>query len=105
MDIKPKFTPGPYRLDDYADDAFEIVGRPKWPCTRFGVKGEWAIAATDDLLCDHPEEAAANARLFAASHDLFFIVVSVAKRDPLYAKGHEKPLIAEARRLVAQVLG
>ncbi|MCX7284376.1 MAG: hypothetical protein NTX28_10085 [Novosphingobium sp.] len=104
MDIKPKFTPGPYRIDDHSDDCFEIVGRPTWPCTRFGVKGEWGIARTDDLMCDYPEEAAANARLLAASHQLFWFVAAVAKKNPVFANSREKERIAEARRLIKQVL-
>ncbi len=105
MDIKPKFTPGPYRIDDHSEDSFDIVGRPTWPCTRFGVKGEWEIARTDDLLCDSPEEAAANARLFAASHDLFWFVAGIASRDAATARDGTLDDITKARRLVRQVLG
>ena len=52
-----------------------------------------------------PAEAAANARLFAASYDLFWFVAGIAQSDPVFAKGHEKERIVEARRLIAQVLG
>lgn len=99
----PKFTPGPYRIDELDEGAYVIVGCPTWPCRRFGVDGEWEIARIEELE-DHPREAAANARLFVMADQLFAFVAAFADLDPVFAKGHEKQRIMDARALVAQVV-
>ena len=100
----PQFTPGPYRIEEEAEGEYLIVGRPTWNCRRFGVYGEWDVAKIDDLLGDRPEEVLANARLFSMADQLFAFVERAANRNPVFAKGADKDLIAEARALVAQVV-
>ena len=97
-------TPGPWRVDDLSIDEQEIVGRPTWPCRRFGVQGEWSIARIE-CIEDHPLEAQANACLIAVAPELLDFVKHIAKQDPTFAKGHDKLLIAEARGLVAKATG
>lgn len=65
------WTPGPWRIDDERDARPVIVGRPTWPCNRFGVQGEWEVARLDWTVAeDHAAETASNARLIAAAPDL-----------------------------------
>jgi len=69
--MSAQHTPGPWRLDEERDDyELSIVGKPTWPCNRFGIKGEWNVAKIDDLMEEYPGEAKANARLIAAAPDL-----------------------------------
>ena len=63
-------TPGPWKAVKVGTD-WHIVGKPTWGCEYYGKKGEWCVAALDDMMADeYPREAKANARLIAASPDL-----------------------------------
>lgn len=66
-----KHTPGPWRAED-RDGEYSIVGRPTWPCNRFGEDGEWDVAVVQDLSQDDGSEAEtkANAHLIAAAPEL-----------------------------------
>lgn len=48
------------------------------------------------------ETCLANARLIAAAPELLAFVADVAKNDPVFAKGHEKQRIHDARALLAK---
>lgn len=50
-------------------------------------------------------EGEANAHLIAAAPDLLAFVAKIANYDPVFAKGHEKQVIANARALVAKATG
>jgi hypothetical protein len=68
-----KHTPGPWEIesiDSAPDDHLRIMGRPVWPCTRFGVKGVWDIASVNELGDENVDEQIANARLIAAAPDM-----------------------------------
>lgn len=66
-------TPGPWEIesiDSAPDDHLRIMGRPVWPCTRFGAKGVWDIASVNELGDENVDEQIANARLIAAAPDM-----------------------------------
>jgi hypothetical protein len=67
-----KFTPGPWEIDPHSrpDDEIEILGRPRWPCRRNGVRGVWRVARVDELYGPEGEKEA-NASLMAASPSMF----------------------------------
>lgn len=46
-----------------------------------------------------------NVQLIAAAPELLDFIRQIAKRDPVFAKGHEKQVIADARALVAKAEG
>lgn len=94
---KGKHTPGPWRFEWDGDEAV-ILGRPTWPCERHSVRGEWQVAVTDDLLCEKPEEAEANARLIAAAPDLLEALIAAAN-----SAGFQY-MTAETRDLIDSVI-
>lgn len=47
----------------------------------------------------------ADAQLFSVAHELLEFVRNQAKRDPVFAKGHDKQVIADAKALIAKAEG
>ena len=43
-----KATPGAWRKAKDGDD-IAIIGKPTWPCKRFGKAGEWDVATVTDM--------------------------------------------------------
>lgn len=54
---------------------------------------------------DNVEELKANAHLFLVARELYAFVEDVAKSDPVFAKGHQKQEIKNARALIARARG
>lgn len=102
--MAPKFTPGPYRIEEDEAGEYVIIGRPTWPCRRFGVSGEWEVAKLDDM-CGHPREVAANARLFAAADLLFAFVAMEAARDFATVPPADRVKVGQAQALVRAIVG
>lgn len=73
-----KYTPGPWYAED-RDGEYSIVGRPTWPCNRFGEDGEWDVAVVRDLSADDgsAEETCANACLIAAAPELLEALIEL----------------------------
>lgn len=65
--------------------------------------GPFYVALAFDAAEGRTSEA--TARLIATTPDLLAFVRGVAKHDPVFAKGHDKLVIAEARALVARATG
>lgn len=89
----PAFTPGPWEARGGS------LHRKHWlidaPARRF-------IATIDG---PPDAEGEANARLIAAAPKLYAFVAEVAKRDPVFAKGDDKRIIADAISLCAKARG
>jgi hypothetical protein len=62
--LAEKATPGPWRTAKQRNCDIDIIGRPSWPCSRFGKKGEWDVAVVTEL--ENPKEQRANAALIVA---------------------------------------
>lgn len=56
-----KATPGPWRKGKRQSCDIDIIGRPTWPCKRYGKAGEWDVAVVTEL--ENTKEQAANASL------------------------------------------
>lgn len=92
-----KHTPGPWRLtgpDDFGDYTIQPPD------------AELAIAAVVNGAMNHltgdGAQHAANARMIVAAPDLLAFVREIARRNPVFAKGDDKRVIAEARDLVSK---
>jgi hypothetical protein len=97
---EPKHIPGPWQYQD-ADGCFDVVASD----------GRWvAYVAGTPSAENRPtavtrEMRQATGHLISAAPDLLAFVTAIAKRDPVFAKGHEKQVIAAARALVAKAEG
>ena len=73
-------TPGPWTVDDERDDyEIDIVGRPSWKCTRFGIEGEWDVAHIE-IINDRDAETKANAAYIAACNPVAISELLAAAR-------------------------
>lgn len=101
-------TPGPWRIDRESDDfEIKIVGKPAWPCTRFGVKGEWDVCQVET----DNQDADANLHLIAASPDLLAVACALEmfvrqREDELGCLSHEMEALAALNRAaIARAMG
>nr|WP_064247000.1 hypothetical protein [Rhizobium leguminosarum]OAP95128.1 hypothetical protein A4U53_18070 [Rhizobium leguminosarum] len=95
-----RHTPGPWRVDSDNDGyGIEIVGRPTWPCSRFGVQGDWDIAKIEEL--DNDAEARANARLIAAAPELLEALLDIIGDNEF---GCHRPAYIKARSAIAKAV-
>lgn len=93
-----KHTPGPWILEGHwSPDSKKLGGwvSTAHPSPLFALE---PITGT-------PANIIANARLIAAAPDLLAFVRDVARLDPIFAKGHEKRRIHDARALVGKAEG
>lgn len=67
--MSAKHTPGPWSWAQIGG-AWDVMGKPTWPCRYNGKDGRWRVATLDDMLDQHPAEVEANARLIAAAPEL-----------------------------------
>lgn len=104
---RPGPTPGPWRVEQGTtlvwgacnrdDQSNYGMGYPIAEC-RITPSSSWAKGPNAD-------EGEANAHLIAAAPDMLDFIRQIAKRDPVFAKGHEKQVIADARALVTKAEG
>lgn len=91
--MAPNHTPGPWH----------VGGKDR---TVIFAEDGYAVADTKSFHGKHRDGAAqANAHLIAAAPDLLEFVRDHAKRNPVFAKGFEKQVIADAIALVAKAEG
>ena len=57
-------TQGPWKKGAKRNCDIDIIGKPTWPCTRYGKKGEWDVAVVTEL--ENVKEQQANAALIVA---------------------------------------
>lgn len=57
-------TQGPWKKGAKRNCDIDIIGKPTWPCTRYGKKGEWDVAVVTEL--ENVKEQRANAAFIVA---------------------------------------
>ena len=82
-------TGGPWRKGSRRNCDIDIIGKPSWPCKRFGKAGEWDVAVVTEL--ENTKEQQANAALIVTlrnSAPAMIAAIRELRAENARLKGH-----------------